>query len=100
MRNNVSGSSKRSKQATHQKQSSSEVIAKTLLDLCNNNQLTIHQVKQDQKDALNSLIKVCDNTFCIKIYLLLLCKILQQSIHGLTKEEQFDKAAQATVNRQ
>lgn len=59
----------------------------------------IQGIKQDHKDALNALIKVYnDNTHYSNICLLLLCKLSQEPIHDLTKEEQFDKAAQATVN--
>ena len=85
-------------QAHHQKSLSTAVVAKTLLDLRDKNQLTTHQIKQDQKDALNTMIKVCN----LSIHCINICayELFQESIHGLTKEEQFDKAAQATVNNQ
>lgn len=35
----------------------------------------------------------------MSLYQKCLYKILQEPVHGLTKEEQFDKAAQATVNK-
>ena len=45
-------------QKLKEKPPSPEVMGKALLDLCNKKQLTIQQIKQDQKDALNTLIKV------------------------------------------
>ena len=43
-----------------QQPSSPEVVAKILLDLHDKEQLTINQIKEDQKDALYTLIKVCN----------------------------------------
>lgn len=44
---------------SEQQLSSTEFITKTLLDLCDKEQLTTDQIK-NEKDVLNKLIKVCN----------------------------------------
>ena len=48
-----------SKQADHKLKQQPDIIAETLLDLYDKEQLTINQIK-GQKETLNALIKVCN----------------------------------------
>ena len=68
--NTVKSTPDNSKQIDHtfkQQPPSPKAVAKILLDLHDKEQLTINQI-QDQKEVLNTLIKVCDKLY-LAIYM-------------------------------
>ena len=66
--------------------------------MCDKEQLTIQKIKEDHKDTLNALIKVWNGHTVTHTHRFTnMLHQIQKPVHGLSEEEQIDKAAKVTV---